>query len=100
MAVTLTNVVRHSSGDQMKVVATCTTATGIDTITAASLGLTIIEDASAISSVGYAYDIVPATGGASATITVYYVTSATTSPLTAYGSGALVVAPTIVVYGR
>ena len=100
MAVTLTNVVRHSAGDQIKVVATCTTATGIDTITAASLGLNYIEDIYATSSVGYTYDIVPATGGATATITVYYVTSATTSPLTAFGAGALVVAPTIVAYGR
>ena len=100
MSLTVSALTRHSCGDQIKVNFTAAITTGSETITASTLGLSVIEDGQATDSVGYAYDITPAAGGATATLTVYYCTSATTSPLTALAGGASNVSPKIVVYGR
>lgn len=103
MAVSITNVVRHKIGDQFKVNATLTFdssyPTGGESIDASLLGLTIIEDGLVSDSKGYAYDFVPASGGATANVLVYTSASGALAQV-ANATNLSTLAPKIVVYGK
>jgi len=108
MAITLSNIVRKSSGNQFKMTATATFdssyATGGEQFSAATLGLAYIEDVVVNDSKGYTFDPVIATGGLTCKLLAYWDDGNATS------DGALVqvtsttdmsaVAPTITVYGK
>lgn len=84
MALTLTNLQRHDSGDQTKITGAlafdASYATGGETLTASLLGLDRIEDMQFEDSEGYTYDADIAAGGATALIKAYR-TGATTVAL-------------------
>ena len=104
MAITISSSsnVRHSSGDQMKINFTAAITTGTETITAASLGLTIIEDIWATNSLGYTYDVTPSADGSTAALVAYQsaAESASAGPLVAVSTATVAVSPTFVAYGR
>lgn len=108
MAITLSAMTRAKSGDEFKVRATATFdssyATGGEQFTAAALGLAYITEVAVSKSLGYTYDAVIATGGATCKLLAYW------DDGNAASDGALVqvtsatdmsaVAPTITVYGK
>lgn len=105
MAIAVSNTVKHSSGDQFKVIGTITFdssyPTGGETLTVSNLGLAYLEDMSFTDSSGYTYDITIAAGGATAVIKVYWSAGSAAAMAEVSNTTDLsAVAPKFVAYGK